>query len=264
MTKTIVIIIIGCVIFLLTCLASKNIKLGVAFGGLASVLAFVGPYIVGYFDGSKTNQETIALESEHNEEDYDTDVMYVQKEEIQSKETEEIDDTEIDSETEEDLTCITFIGETHNPSDVANQVNVADWIQDEDYDIAGKTYKGGVKTTIYNMFSAMDGNNSGILTEIVSESHFALDTNKIEKMSEGNQHFSGKFVIGKETEGSPSTAVVSILLDGEEVYNSGEIDCYSLSISPFDILLTGKTEMIIKIICQHKGNPFVIGLVGNE
>lgn len=262
MMKIVLVLGIGIVIFLLTCLASKNIKKSFIFGGMAAMLAFVGPYIVEKV-GDKRGEELIVQED--NNIVYDEGALDVHEDEtkdVSKVQSEEVIDNseENDAVVEEDLTCVTFIGETHNPSDVSNQVSVTDWIQNEDYDIASKTYAGGVKITIYNMFSAMDGNDSGILTEIVSESHFALDTEKIESMKE-DQHFTGKFVIGKETDSSPSTAVISILLDGEEVYNSGEVNCYSLDIPSFDILLVGKKEMVIKIICQHKGNPFVIGLV---
>ena len=58
--------------------------------------------------------------------------------------------------------------------------------------------------------------------------------------------------------------MISILIDGKEVYNSGEVNCYSLDIPAFDVELSGKKEMIIKTVCQHKGNPFVIGMVDND
>ena len=61
-----------------------------------------------------------------------------------------------------------------------------------------------------------------------------------------------------------STAVISILIDGREVYNSGEVNCYSLDIPAFDVELSGKKEMVIKTVCQHKGNPLVIGMVDND
>mgnify|MGYP007031308585 CR=1 FL=1 len=37
-----------------------------------------------------------------------------------------------------------------------------------------------------------------------------------------------------------------------------------MDIEPFDIELSGKKEMIIRIVCQHKGNPLIIGMVNNE
>ena len=168
------------------------------------------------------------------------------------------------NKTNEDIEYVTFMGETHKPSDIATQVSVNGWINDEDYDIAGQTYDGGIKITIYNMFSALDGNNSSLLNEITSEIHYALNVHAIESLDKEDQRFVGKFVIGKDTDSSPSTATISILLDGEEKYNSGEINCYSLDIEPFDIELSGKKEMIIRIVCQNKGNPLIIGMVNNE
>ena len=156
------------------------------------------------------------------------------------------------------------MGENHEPSGAATNVNVSGGEKDSDYDIAGKTYDGGVKITIYDMFSALDGNSSNISNEITSEIYYALNSDEISKLSEDDQHFAGKFVIGKETDGSPSTAVISILIDGREVYNSGEVNCYSLDIPAFDVELSGKKEMVIKTVCQHKGNPLVIGMVDND
>ena len=163
----------------------------------------------------------------------------------------------------EDVKYITYIGETHEPSDVATHVGISDWQQGEDYDIGGQTYSGGLKVTVYNMFSALDGNSSNILNTITSEIHLALNIDEIKKLDEEEQYFEGKLVVGQETDGSPSTAVISILLD-EEVYNSGEINCYSLNTPLVNVILTGKKEMIIKIVCQHRGNPFVIGIVNND
>ena len=182
---------------------------------------------------------------------------------ILEKESEKQEESQAETE-QEDVQYTTFMGESHTPTGVATNVSVTNWIENEDYDIAGQTYNGGLKITIFDMFSALDGNSSGITNEIISESHYALNAQAISKMPIEDQRFYGKFVIGKETDGSPSTAVISILLDGEEVYNSGEVNCYSLDIPPFDVELSGKKEMVIKVVCQHRGNPMIIGVVNNQ
>lgn len=100
--------------------------------------------------------------------------------------------------------------------------------------------------------------------EIVSEAHYALDTAKMEKISEISEEYlrlEGKFVVEKDTNANPSTAVISILVDGEEVYNSGTINCYSVNIEPFDIMLVGKKELVIRTVCQYREEPFVMRLV---
>lgn len=195
-------------------------------------------------------------------------------EELEEKDTsqsEEFDtETSVEKEsevivaTEEAVEYITFVAESHTPSNISTQVGIEGWRTDEDFDIAGQTYSGGLKISIYDMFSALDGNNSTISNEITSEIHYALNIEKIKELEKESQYFVGKFVICKDTDGSPSTAVISILLDDEEVYNSGEIDCFSLDIEPFNIELTDRSERVIRIVCQHKGNPLVIGMVNCE
>lgn len=170
----------------------------------------------------------------------------------------------IQKETKEHTKCIAFIGESHSPSDAATKVNISQWKKNEDYDLTGNTYDGGQKITIYNMFSATEGNSGKSIYKIISEIHYALNVDEINKLNEEDQHFVGKFVIDNKTDGSPTTATISILTDGEEVYNSELLNCYSLDINPFDVELQGKKEMIIKIECEQRGNPFIIGMVNNE
>ena len=48
-------------------------------------------------------------------------------------------------ETKDHTKCITFIGESHSPSDIATKVNISQWKKNEDYDLTGNTYDGGKK-----------------------------------------------------------------------------------------------------------------------
>lgn len=91
-----------------------------------------------------------------------------------------------------------------------------------------------------------------------------LDKKEIQKLSSGKTSFLGKFVVGNDTNGSPSTVKINIYVDGEKVYSSGQIDCFETEIKPFDIDISGKKKMVIKIVCNHRGNPFVIGIVDNN
>lgn len=155
---------------------------------------------------------------------------------------------------------VIYIGESHKPSDDTNNVEISDWISGKDFDLLGRTYNGGVKITIYNTSSVFDS-HSDVSMEIISEAHYALDTKVMEEIPEEHLRLEGKFVVEKNTNASPSTAVISILVDEEEVYNSGEIDCYSANIEPFDIILAGKKELVIRTVCQYRGELFVVGLV---
>ncbi len=290
--KWLVIIIISFIIFLSTFISNtENTKKDTkkkfirTICGLAAVLGFIGPYIVEFFETSNTekveydsiseNETERKIPIQKDTEKQDATQNNMEKQDTTQDDTEKKDivqeDTSISAETEqkeneehEDIEYVTFIGESHTPSSIATKVELSGWEKGKDFDIAGQTYGGGIKITIYNMFSALDGNSSSIKNEIISEIHYALNTKAIEEMNEEDQRFVGKFVIGKDTNGSPSTTVISILLDGEEIYNSGEVNCYSLDIEPFDVRLTGKKEMVIKTVCQHRGNPFIVGVVSKE
>lgn len=273
MMELVAIVIISIIIFILVYISTgKKTKKAVVFAALAAVLSFCGQYIVGYVRNATNNKGYIdEVENTFSFEETDlstgdeisSNMQSISDEDYSNDMTDMADNSGEYIETEydeEDSTFITFIGESHESSDAADRVDVYDWIKDEDYDLSGRTYNGGVKITISNMFSSIDP-NSGISSEIVSESHFALNTEKMEELPEEYLRFNGKFVIGKDTDGSPSTAVISIIVDGEEKYNSGEVNCYSLDIKPFDIDLSGRKEVVIKIVCQRKGNPFIIGIV---
>ena len=114
------------------------------------------------------------------------------------------------------------------------------------------------------MLSSLFGNSAGTSEEIISEIHIAIDQNAISQWPEEDRVLSGKIVINAETDGSPSTATVAILVDGVEQYNSGEINCYSLDIEPFYIDINGKKEVIVRTVCVQSGNPFIFGIVSNE
>lgn len=261
MVRWLVIIVITILIFLLTYYngEERNLKRAALLSSIVAALSFCGSYLVELFETPPQEVQKLVETKEYISD-------YVIRENSTSDDVEESENSKDTNESSgsSGVDCITFISETHDPSDFATNVGVSEWNTDEDFDIAGQSYDGGVKITIYNTFSALDGNGSTISNQITSEIHYALNKNEIEKLAKEEQRFVGKFVVGKETAGSPSTAVISILLDGNEVYNSGEINCYSLDILPFDIELTGKREMVIRTICQHKGNPLVIGMVDNE
>lgn len=167
-------------------------------------------------------------------------------------------------EDEPEVPYITYIGERHTPSDIATHVYISTWQKDEDFDLAGQTYDGGIKISISNTFAVLEGNNGHTVKEITSESHYALNTQALNAATAYDRRFIGKFVVGRETGSSPSTAVISILLDGEEVYKTETVDCFTLDIPPFDVDLTGHREMIVKVVCHQSGDPMVLGMVNRD
>lgn len=52
---------------------------------------------------------------------------------------------------------IHYIGETHTPAKSATNVQVEDWLEDEDYDICGETYEGDQKIIISNIYGTEKG-----------------------------------------------------------------------------------------------------------
>ena len=266
MMKIAAIIIIAVGIGISACFSDKGKKkISLVCTVIAAVLAFLGPYIVEFaekIDENNSIKEVMDNSlhtppglTEKADKDEPSDSI---------SNNDDTDDTKDDDESEDeyngDMAFIVFVGESHEPSDDTNKVVVSDWIKDEDYDLLGKTYDGGVKITISNTSFAFD-TNSNISMEIVSEAHYALDVDKMEEIPEEYLRLEGKFVVEKNTNTSPSTAIISILVDGEEIYNSETINCYSANIEPFDIMLAGKKELVIRTVCQYRGSPFVIGLV---
>ncbi len=196
-------------------------------------------------------------EIQHNEVSKDSN-----EQENQTIDEEDVDSSNVENKGE--VAYYQFAGENHTPNGPAEIVEVSTWQKDKDYAIDGTTYDGGIKVYISYMISSFFGNDAGTSKDFTSEIHLALNQDAVETLPVEKQKFSGKIVINKETEGSPSTAVVSILVDGEELYNSGEFDCYSLDIPEFSVDVSGKKEIIIKTICHQSGNPFVFGIVNRD
>ncbi len=265
MMKIAAIIIIAVGIGISACFSDKGKKkVSLVCTVIVAVLAFLGPYIVEFaekMDEYNSIKEVMdnslhtppGLTEEDDEDKLNNSIS-------DNDGTDDNKDDEPKGIYKGDMAFIIFVGESHEPSDDTNKVEVSDWIKEEDYDLLGKTYDGGVKITISNTSFAFDS-DSNISMEIVSEAHYVLDTDKMEEIPEEYLRLEGKFVVEKDTNASSSTAVISILVDGEEVYDSGTINCYSANIEPVDIMLSGKKELVIRTVCQYRGEPFVVGLV---
>lgn len=218
----------------------------------------------------KLNEETVSptessLEGKNEDRLFEEADEYITKskqEEIVESLNNETSESE-KSETEREP-FLMIIGESHTPNGAAEIVEVSDWERDIDFAIDNSTYNGGYKVYISYMLSSLFGNSAGTSEEIISEIHIAIDQNAISQWPEEDRVLSGKIVINAETDGSPSTATVAILVDGVEQYNSGEINCYSLDIEPFYIDINGKKEVIVRTVCVQSGNPFIFGIVSNE
>lgn len=126
--------------------------------------------------------------------------------------------------------------ETHSPSSISTYLNL--WDSSKDKDIQGNfhNYEVGLKLTVYK---------SWYLNDSVSTSDIHLVYNPNYK---GNTNFSGKIVLSDESSGSLSSADISILVDGLEVWKS-ETKLTGTTISPIEFsidLKNCKEEVIIR------------------
>ena len=247
----------------------KNMKAIVA-ACIVAVLSFSGQTIIDSFsietdeknDDSEEDQ-TVEEKNNKNENKENENKSVVENNTETIVDAEESDKGN-DSQEIRNRDIVQFLGEKHEPSDTANQVSVTQWEPNVDQDISGKTYSGGLKISISNIFAALEGNTGNTEKEIISEMHYAFNEESVQTLSEDERYFIGKFVIAKDVNGSSSTVVISILLDGDEVYNSGEVNAYSVDIPPFKVNFSDKKELVIRTVCKKKGTPFVYGMVNNE
>jgi len=225
-------------------------------------------------NGKSTVDQTVSemKDSNDNKEDRTEEVLVnigednVVEETIQTGETlseEEEDYNENETrDTDEKRVLLSFIGEKHDPHDIINDVSVVAWDPEIDEDIAGRKYFGGIKISFSNILAALDP-GGGVSEEFVSEVHFAVtELAKNANVDEGM--YRATFVVHKDSMNGASTASASVIVDGDEVYHTGEITCVSLNLEPFEIDLRGKTEVVIKTNCHQTGNTFVLGMVESE
>lgn len=147
--------------------------------------------------------------------------------------------------------------ETHTPDDTASVVSLNWWDSSEHKDLRGQNYKdtGGLHLSIFNMFNAM---GSGISNPIVSEIHLVLNPDY-----RGDKFFSGEIVVESDSAGSKASANISILVDGDLVWQSdAPITGSSIEPASFEIDLTNaKNDVIIKTECTPSGNGLKLGIV---
>lgn len=93
---------------------------------------------------------------------------------------------------------------------------------------------------------------------------FLINQNFISQWSEKDRALLWKIIIKTETNKSPSTATIAILVDGVEPCDRGEINCYSLDVEAFYIDINGIKEAIVRTVCVQLGNPFIFWIVSNE
>ena len=147
------------------------------------------------------------------------------------------------------------VSEYHQPDDVATMVSLPEWNVDEDMGIDGKRYGGGIKVTISDMFIGMGSNGS---KDVVSRITVPLDGNYDETI------FSGVFILDQSMYGSNSTGVITILINNEEVFTTGEIGGDTVTAFPFSVDFGDADSIIILTEAHLSGSDFVYGFVAEK
>lgn len=169
--------------------------------------------------------------------------------------------TNVSLKVKEKEYIFTALNELHTPNGSYDpKVNVTTWNEDTDYSIDGKTFENGLKITFDNWMSGLMGNGEDFATNVESKLFFSVNQEALEKQSADKRYFDGYFVIGRDTNGSPTTAKITILADDKVVYKSNTITSTSTNIPKFHIPASGVKQIVIKTNARVCGNNFVLGI----
>ena len=126
--------------------------------------------------------------------------------------------------------------EMHTPTgSYVPKVYTEAWTQDVDYAVDGKIYGDGIKLTIDNWMSGLMGNGTDFREKVTSNTYINVNQDILERIESDKKYFEGWFVIHKDTNGSTTTANISVYADDVLVYQSGDINAASTKIPPFKI-----------------------------
>lgn len=147
------------------------------------------------------------------------------------------------------------VSEVHQPNDVATIVSLPEWNVEEDMGIDGNRYGGGIKVSISDMFIGMGSNGS---KDVTSRITVPLDGDYDETI------FEGVFVLDQSMYGTESTGTISILVNNEEVFTTGEIGGNTLEAFPFNVDFGDADSLIILTEVHLAGSDFVYGFVSEK
>lgn len=145
-----------------------------------------------------------------------------------------------------------YASEVHQPNDRATNVLFEEWNTDEDMGIDGKRYGGGIKVSISDMFIEMGSNGSKDVTSWIT---VPLDDDYDETV------FEGVFVLDQSMYRAESTGTISILVNNEEVFTTGEIDSNTLEAFPVNFNFGDVDSFIILTEAHLAGSDFSYGFI---
>lgn len=143
--------------------------------------------------------------------------------------------------------------EQHTPNDTLYGVSITKWSSVDDLDINGKRHSGGLKVNMNEMLSSWGSTWGSSLTSQI------MLINDNGKPLIGNIAFT--IVIDQSMLSSQSSAIISILVDGEERHNTGRIDASTTEEFAFDIDADGADSIVIRVDAELKAGAFVFGVV---
>lgn len=157
---------------------------------------------------------------------------------------------------------LNYINELHTPNGGYDpNVSLLGWEENENYTIDGKTYSDGFILKIDNWMSGMMGNGNDFAEDVESRIYLSVNQEVANKRVPEERYMNGRFVIERNTNGSTTTANISILADDIEVYNSGEITSVTTNIPEFHVNLDKVNTIVIKTNANSKGRAFLLGII---
>lgn len=148
--------------------------------------------------------------------------------------------------------CTITPQEVHQPNDSATKVNLVSWNKENDIGIDGKKHGNGIKVSIYDIFIEWGaGSSSDVISRVTIP------------FCEGNKSgiLNGVFILDQTMYGSKSTGVISILVNNEEVFTTGEIGGNTTEALPFSIHLEDADAIVILVKAHLVESKFTYGFV---
>lgn len=144
--------------------------------------------------------------------------------------------------------------ESHKPNDSATSVSYPNWDIEHDLGIDGKRYGDGLKITISNMFISLGSNGS---KDVSSRMILPLPGNSTDTI------FTSIIILDQSMYSSESSGTISLIVNNEEKFTTGEINASNIQAFPFEIDIGNADSIVLQTEAHLKGGDFTYGLVSN-
>ena len=137
------------------------------------------------------------------------------------------------------------------PQSQVNSANIYAWDKENDRDIIGNTYPTAIKLTVSNTIDVLFGYGE---SNISADVHFPFG-----EKATGIWRFS--FVAAQEMVGNGSSAEITILADGKELYPAFTLTSSTTEDLTYEITLDEIRDLVLHFECKCIGNGFYAGIV---